>query len=481
MPSPYYIIHRDFLLASESAEALLSALRAMQRNDVLPRTSAWRNITGGRTGANRRFESAFSLYYSLDLSIPFFLRRNTALSSFLSLYRQGLARMSFDRGIVEISLALVPGSGSGVTLVSGYPIEAGIRPSNRIYGTLSSADNSRIFFTAGNSAFSVDISDNSIYELTGLQGTHWIIPAEGVGGRNDVFAWVVTDRGRVTLVDGNMEAVRGFPILTGHRLSSPPAAYNGRVYLCDEDGNVYVIDENGLQTSWATSFIAAVRSPPSFLTIPARRGVSTYAAVYPKSFIGEIWLLDEDGNAFPNWPAPIAISSDEEDDFAFGIGFGSPLLFAHNNRVHIAFVNQTGQLFVYDENARHVSPFPLALNGIFYLQPVFDGEYLWLVSTNGTFFRVSLGGEVLYQHIHGFSVMEEGHITLFDVDNDNVPEIFITGEGNALHAFTRHFRSLEGFPLPVWGKPFFIPAQGNRKAEIFGMGMDRRLYRWQFR
>ena len=79
--------------------------------------------------------------------------------------------------------------------------------------------------------------------------------------------------------------------------------------------------------------------------------------------------------------------------------------------------------------------------------------------------------------------MEEGHITIFDSDGDKVPEVFITGEGNALHAYTRNFRSLEGFPLPVWGKPYFVPAQSSnsKKAEIFGMGMDRRLYRWQFR
>jgi outer membrane protein assembly factor BamB len=459
----------------------------MQRNDVLTRTAAWRNIAGGRNASNQRFESAFSLYYSLDLSMPFFLRRNTVLSEFLSLYRQGLARMSFDRGTVEISLALVPGTGSGVTLVSGYPLDVGSRPSNQIYGA-GNGENNRIFFTAGNSSLSLNVADNTIRELSGQQGTHWIIPADGIGGRNDIYAWMVTDRGRVTLVDGNMESVRGFPVLTGHRLSSPPTAYNGRLYLCDEDGKVYTIDEHGTQTTWETSFIAAIRSPPSFLTVSTRRGSNVYAAVYPKSFIGEIWLLDADGKALPNWPAPIAISEEDDDEetFSFGIGFGSPLLFTQNNRsrepvVRVAFVNQTGQLLIYDENAVLVSPSPINLNGVFFQQPVFDGEYLWLVSSDGNLFRVSLDGEVLYQQIHGFSVMEEGFITLFDFDNDKVPEIFITGEGNALHAYTRHFRSLEGFPLPVWGRPYFIPAQGNRKAEIFGMGMDRRLYRWQFR
>jgi len=474
LPSPYYIVYRDFLLAGESAEALLSAVRAMQRNDVLPGTVVWRNIAGGKTAA-----SAFSLYYSLDLSMPFFLRQKTALTGFLSLYRQGLARVSFDRGVIDISLSLVPGSGNGIALVSGYPLDIGGMPSNRVYGA-GSGENSRIFFASGNSAVSINLADNSINELSG-QGTHWVISADGV--KNTVSAWVVSDRGRVTLVNGDMEPADGFPVLTGLRLSSPPAAYEGRLYLCGEDGKVITVDENGGHGVWETSFFAAVRSPPSFLTVSTRSGgrssAASYAAVYPKSFFGEIWLLDADGKVFPNWPASILVSDDE--DAGSGIGFGSPLLFARDNRVYAAFVNQAGQLLVYDENASLVPPFPINLDGIFYIQPVFDGEYLWLASSDGNFFRVSLEGEVLYQRIPGFSVMEEGYIMIFDCDGDKVPEIFITGEGNALHAYTRNFRSLGGFPLPVWGKPLFVPAQGGRKAEVFGVGMDRRLYRWQFR
>jgi hypothetical protein len=203
-----------------------------------------------------------------------------------------------------------------------------------------------------------------------------------------------------------------------------------------------------------------------------------YAAVYPKSFFGEIWLLDAEGQTIPNWPVPVSLGE------VSALGYGSPVVFAHNNRVYSAFVTQTGELSLYDENAAIISPFPLFLNAMFYLQPIFDGDYLWLISTEGTLHRVGLDGELLYQNIPGFSVMEEGYITFFDCDNDKTPEIFITGEGNALYAFTRNFRSLEGFPLPAWGRPLFISAQNTlsgKNAEIFAMGMDRKLYRWQFK
>jgi hypothetical protein len=503
LPSPYYVIYRDFFLTSESADTLLSAVRAMQRNDVLPKNNEWREIAGGRSVA-----SSFSLYYSLDRTVPFFLRNNTALSGFLSLYRQGLVRMGFNKNIMDLSIALVPGSGNGVTLMAGYPLVIDGRPSNRVYGA-GKGEDGRIFLTSGSSSLSVNLADNSVYQIGG-QGTHWVIPADGVHitgavasrNRNAVYAWVVSDRGRVTLVDGSMEPAHDrFPLTLGLRLSSPPQAFEGRLYICDEDGKVHTVDAQGDVRTWETAFVAPLRSPPSFLSVAAKGGGASrsgrsYAGVYPKSFFGEIWLLDDNGKAAPNWPAPISI---EESDITFyedlpptlralsgssGIGFGSPLVFSHNNRVLVAFICQDGELIVYDENASYVSPFPLYLDGVFYLQPVFDGEYLWLVSANGTLFRVGVNGELLYHNISGFSVKEEGYLTVFDCDGDKIPEIFITGEGNALHAYTRNFRSLESFPLPVWGRPYFIEAQnthGGKKSEIVGIGMDRRLYRWQFR
>ena len=463
IPSPCYTVYEGYLLVSESADTLLSAVRAMQKNDILPKTAVWRSLAG--TGPD---VSAFSLYYSLDRSLPFFLRGNTAASGFLGVYRQGLIRLGFDRGAVRLSLSLIPGSGSGLALMSGYPLALGGNPLNRVYGmNTAKGGESRILVSQDGSAVAINPADNSIRELEG-QGQVWLIPAEGIGVKSAEAAWVVNMQGRVTLVNGNMEPMRGFPLLTGLRLSSPPASYGGRLFLCDEDGKVYTVDSKGALAAWETVFPAAIRSPPSFLALPKTN--RTLAAVYPKSFFGEIWVLDAEGRPMPNWPAPVS-----------GIAFGTPLLFSHNSRPLAAFVTQAGELSVFDENAASLPLFPINLDGVFYLQPVFDGEYLWLASADGTLFRVSPGGETLSQRIPGFSVMEEGNILLFDTDGDSIPEVFVSGEGNALHGYSRNFRSLEGFPLPVWGRPLFADLNGDGKAECTGVGMDRLLYRWQFK
>ena len=467
VPSPYYTVHGGYLFICESAETLLAAVRAIQKNDVLPKTAAWRNIAGTRADTG-----AFSLYYSLDRSLPFFLRKNTLLSAVLGVYRQGLLRLGFDQGEVRLSLAVIPGSGHGITLFPGYPLAVGGNPLNRVHGIITGKPGeNRLLLSRDNAAIAVNGADNSVYELASAgQGQLWVIPAGGspVKSAVDPAAWVVSAQGRVTLVNGNMEPAPGFPQLTGVRLSSPPAAHGGTVFICGEDGKVRAVDAAGTVTVWETVFAAALRSPPSFLRM--QKPGADYAAVYPKSFFSEIWLLDAEGSVLPGWPAAVS-----------GIAFGSPLLFSHNNQLRAAFVTQAGELSVFDETALPLPPFPLSIDGVFYHQPVFDGEYLWLISENGTLFQVSLGGEVLHQQIPHFSVKEEGFITAFDSSGDGVPEIFITGAGNVLHGYSRDFRSLEGFPLPVWGQPLFADLNGDGKPECVGVGMDRLVYRWQFK
>ena len=471
LPSPYYTIQNNYLLASESADALLAAQRAMQKNDVLPKTAVWKNIAGTKSAAG-----AVSLYYSLDFSVPFFLKGKTAVNSFLSLYRQGLFNLSFNRGQLDISLALIPGFGSGISLVPGYPLAVKGNPSNRIYGG-GENDNGRIFFSAGNSALSLNLADNSVSELAG-QNPVWVIPADGIKPAGS--AWVVSTTGRVTLVNSDMETADSFPRMTGLRISSAPASHNSRLYLCDEDGGVCFLDASGNRIQWETQFDSALRSPPAFLSVSDRSNVRTYAAAYPKSFFGEIWLLDSEGRTLPGWPVPVSAASDDDSEWgSSGIAFGSPALFTANKRVHTAFITQAGELSVFGENGINIPGFPEFLDGVFYQQPVFDGTYLWLASAEGMLFRVDLSGEILSHSIPGFKVMEGGSIFCFDSSGDKIPEVFITGEGNALYAYSRDFRSLEGFPLPVWGTPVITTI--DKKTEIIGMGMDRRLYRWRFR
>ena len=467
IPSPFYIVQNNYLFISESAETLLAAVNAVRRNEVLPRQELWRTLSENGTGP-----SSVTLFYSLDRSLPFFLRGNNELTAILGLYRQGLVRLSLEDSVLRVSLSVIPGAGRGIVPVAGFPLEladpaqAAVRPGNRLFNTSPGRD-TRLLVTRGNDVLAISPLDRSVRELRGF-GSPWAsvhaipqTPSGGGGGE----AWIVDTHGNVSLVDSELSNLRGFPISTGIRLSAPPQSWGGKLFLSSDDGAVYTVDSNASVSRWGI-FSSALRSPPAFIEFNNR----TFVGIYPRDIIfGQIFLMDADGRTLPNWPVHIP-----------RIAFGSPLLFSARHPgaqagLFVAFVTQAGDLAVYTEDAQMLPGFPIELPGVFFLQPVFDGENLWLIESEGTLYRISLDGEVFSQSIPRLTVREEGYITVFDGD------IFFSGEGNALHGYSRNFNSLDGFPLPVWGRPVIGDLLRDGQIKAAGVGMDNRLHMWQFR
>jgi len=467
VPSPFYIVHNNYLLVSESAETLLAAVNAIRRNEVLPRTEVWRTLSDISGPAS------ISLYYSLDRSLPFFLTADNTLTSVLRLYRQGLLRIHLHNGLMTVNLHVIPGGVSGVVPVPGFPIDLmgvnRVRTNNRLYRVASGA-NTRLILTRGNDVLAVNPFNRTITEMSfpGSPGASlYAIPAKTGDG-----IWVVNSRGHVSLVNTRLENLRGFPVSTGINLSAPPAVWGDRVFLSCESGSVYTVDSRSSIRTWGNTFFAPLRSPPSFISFRNR----TFAAVYLRSFFGEIFLLDENGNTLPHWPVSVS-----------GIAYGSPLPFISRDagaqeRLLVAFITQAGELAVYTETAQMLPGFPIQLAGVFFLQPVFDGQRLWIIESSGILYSIGLNGEVLRERIPRLNVMEEGYITIADVTHDSFGlEIFFTGDGNALHGYSRDFRALEGFPLPAWGRPVFGDLDGDGRMDIAGISMDSRLYMWRVR
>ena len=477
VPAPYYTVQNNYLFVSESAEALLAAVNSVRRNEVLPKTELWRALSKDNSGP-----SSFGIFYSLDRSLPFFLKGNSAAATALKTYRKGLMKLYLEDGVLSVSLFVIPGAGKGLVPVAGFPVElrgsGSGRAGNRLY-RITSGKNARLLLTRGNDALALNPADRTFKEAR-LGGTGlYAVPASG-GGKPGAegSAWLVNSQGQVSLVNEDLENLRGFPISTGLALASAPAVWDGKVFLAGEDGSVHTVDTKASINRWGIRFPSALRSPLSFIEFKGK----SYAAAYPKSFVfGEIFLLDADGTPLPAWPLPVP-----------GIAFGSPLLFsaqypARTERLFAAFITQAGELGIYADNAEALPGFPLELEGVFYLQPVFDGQHLWIIESEGTLYRIGLDGEVLSQKIPRVSVKEEGYITIADISGGKSDprnpkgDIFFSGEGNALYGYSRNFNSLDGFPLPVWGRPVFGDINADGKIEAAGVGMDSRVYMWQFR
>jgi len=107
IPSPYYAIHSNYLFISESAETLLEATNAVRRNEALPKQELWRALSEDNSSP-----SSFSLYYSLDHSLPFFLKGSGIVQAILKTYGHGLARLSLKNKLLNVSLFTISGTGN---------------------------------------------------------------------------------------------------------------------------------------------------------------------------------------------------------------------------------------------------------------------------------------------------------------------------------------------------------------------------------
>ncbi|MCL2472253.1 MAG: DUF3352 domain-containing protein, partial [Treponema sp.] len=237
VPSPYYTVQNNYLFISESAETLLQAVNAVRRNEVLPKSELWQTLSGKNTGP-----SSFTLFYSLDRSLPFFLKGQGAVTAVLKLYHQGLVQLQMENRVITVSLSAIPGAGKGIAPVPGYPLDlgsGGARVGNRLYRVLSGKD-TRLLLTRGNEALAINPLDRSVktMNLGNSPGTNlYVIPAAaedaigsagptgstapaGSANPGEGAAWVVNSRGQVSLVNQDMENFKNFPFATGINLST---------------------------------------------------------------------------------------------------------------------------------------------------------------------------------------------------------------------------------------------------------------------
>ncbi len=384
------------------------------------------------------------------------------------MYGRGLGRIQFQDGVTVFSLSVLAGEPTGILPVPGYPMEIG----KKIGNTVSVLDFSR----KNDKRIILSVGETSVLSLdprTGKQYTFpedsrvWVLadPSLEAEKPEDPALWIVTERGRVSLVNGNLEVMEGFPVSTGARLSSEPATHNEQLYLPDQDTSLYVISRSGDLKVLSMPFSEVLRSPPVFYSDDEK----TYIGAYPKGFFAELWLTSETGAPAPGWPVSVS-----------GIAFGSPVLFKNEDNLNVAFITQAGDLTIFTERGTQKTGFPVTLPGVFYTQPVFCGKYLWSLSAGGRLFRIGTDGSVVSKEIPDFTA-EHAVIQVFDTNGDGDKEVFVSGDANALYGFSSELELLEDFPLPAWGTPWFGDINGDGAINCFAVGMDNRLYAWQLR
>jgi hypothetical protein len=141
LPEPYYTVYEGWLFLSESPENILAVVDGARQNQVLTKTAVWQKLAGrdGSSDGEYSGNASLSLFYSLNHSLPFFLKGGSAAASILRMYRRGLLQISIKDKVLSISLSAEPGSGKGLENVPGYPINLGERTGNAVYAVMNNS------------------------------------------------------------------------------------------------------------------------------------------------------------------------------------------------------------------------------------------------------------------------------------------------------------------------------------------------------
>lgn len=450
VPKPYYLIRDGYLYMSQSPENLVAINSGAHNSKRLTGSTNWQRVSSSQTPY-----STLSLYYNLERSVPFFVKGNSAMSKILALYNSGRFDLRIKDSVLSVQLQASAVELESSRHIPGFPIEL----ENKTNATLikSKAKKSKLVFWLENDS-SVNSLDCGTFARgkTELPEVQYIVAAsEATAKANNGELWAVTKSGMVYLLNGKLESVFGYPILSGVSMTCPPFVYKDSLVLAGNDGVLCFISQTGEVSQFETDAEDGIKSAPAVN--------GDILAFYEKGFFGGIHIYKN--------LEPVTKEGPLELD---GIAYGSPCLFTAGGKQYTAMITQAGQLYVYDFNGELLDPFPVGLNGVFYMNVAMADGYLFALSAEGEFYRVGLDGKSMRIKIPYFTA-KTGRITVCDYDGQAGEEIFISGDGNSLYGFNSLMEMLPHFPVSGYGNPLFVDLNGDNKNDCLAITFDNKI------
>ena len=70
----------------------------------------------------------------------------------------------------------------------------------------------------------------------------------------------------------------------------------------------------------------------------------------------------------------------------------------------------------------------------------------------------------------------DGMLAALDSDGDGLEELYVSGGGDALYAYSHDLALLQGFPVPGMGLPSFIDIDGDGHLDMVSRGADDSIH-----
>ena len=89
--------------------------------------------------------------------------------------------------------------------------------------------------------------------------------------------------------------------------------------------------------------------------------------------------------------------------------------------------------------------------------------------------KIGLDGSTSGKVAAGRGAARGSAVTAFDSDGDGREELYVSGGGDALYAFSGDLAPLPGFPKSGSGVPAFVDVDGDGRLDILERGADDTL------
>lgn len=454
LPKPYYMVKDGFIYFSQSPENLVSINAALKNGAKLDKDDIWRKVSG-----NKLMPASISLYYNLERSVPFFAKGSGLFNKILQLYNIGKVDLATKDSVINVNLNAISCESSQTQKVEGFPIELDGNAVPVLYK--SNNEKSKLIYwqQKPNKLKSINTGSLEIKERE-IDSLSYILSASAAtykSCKGDM--WAVTKDGLVYLIDDNFNDVGNFPFMTGIEPACQPCLYNNSLLLIDQDNVLHLINEKTEVTQLDFEIIDQIKYSPAVY--------KDYIALYEKGFLGGIHLISKNGEELEDTVIPVD-----------GIGFGSPCIFEDKGSTLIAFITQAGDLYIWNTQGELLEGYPLALEGVFYMNVRYVDGTLIALAADGNLYKINMNGQVTGIKIPNLSA-KSGYISITDYDGDKVDEIFLSGESNAIYGISSDLEYLNAFPITGYGIPVFLDLNGDKKVDSISLSIDNKLNAWK--
>ncbi|MBR7064179.1 MAG: hypothetical protein IKI31_03420, partial [Treponema sp.] len=423
LPRPYYFVQGKYIYFSESPQNLVSIYNAYHSKNMLSKVESWKTVS-----ADQKASSTASMYYNLERSIPFFIKKGSAFSNVLEFYKIGRCDFRINDSSLSLQLHAIATDTSSQKLISGFPIALSSSRSDYIIHEEEGKNAQAIFWIENKRNIKSLLLDSMEVKEFNLPENGYIISAKEKCNGEGIL-WAVTENGGVYLLNNKLEEVGNFPIVLAIKPSAQISSIK-KSCVIPSSSLLTIVSDTGSVEEIKLKGNGEVKSSATTL--------DDVIAVYEKSFLGEIYLLKN--GAVINEDSPLEID---------GIGFGSPALLKVKNDLYTSFVTQSGSFYLF-KNTELVSNFPIELENIFYGNARASQNYFFALSEDAVLYRIDLNGDVLKVKIPDATSARSPFIS---VKNNAV---YVCADSNTVYAFSENLELLRGFPVAGHGEPGIV-------------------------